>query len=132
MSHFLSNLEELLPIPDLQQVLAAPIRKLKHLGLLERLLQSSELTSRKPVAGPCVVALPRRFCAVVSLAHLHLGGLLCFQTAAWLTETTSLSEEFGQHMSEPVALKALLLHHRQLGNLSSCECNRSYEDKDAF
>lgn len=47
-----------------------------------------------------------------------------FQTAAWLTETTSLSEEFAQHVSEPVALKALLLHHRQLGNLSSCECNR--------
>ncbi|XP_026218634.1 zinc finger protein 883-like [Anabas testudineus] len=41
------------------------------------------------------------------------------QTAAWLTETASVSEEVGQHLSEPFALKTLLLHHRQLGTLSS-------------
>ncbi|XP_054480841.1 zinc finger protein 184-like [Anoplopoma fimbria] len=41
------------------------------------------------------------------------------QTAAWLTETTSVSEEFGQHLSEPFALKSLLLHHRQSGTLST-------------
>ncbi|XP_044042883.1 zinc finger protein 649-like [Siniperca chuatsi] len=41
------------------------------------------------------------------------------QTAAWLTETASVAEEFGQHLSEPFALKTLLLHHRQLGTLSS-------------
>ncbi|XP_028426709.1 zinc finger protein 567-like [Perca flavescens] len=41
------------------------------------------------------------------------------QTAAWLTETTSVSEELGQHLSEPFALKTLLLHHRQSGTLSS-------------
>ncbi|KAI3366755.1 hypothetical protein L3Q82_009421, partial [Scortum barcoo] len=41
------------------------------------------------------------------------------QTAAWITETTSVAEEFGQHLSEPFALKTLLLHHRQLGTLSS-------------
>ncbi|XP_059182061.1 zinc finger and SCAN domain-containing protein 30-like [Centropristis striata] len=40
------------------------------------------------------------------------------QTVAWLTET-SVSEEFGLHLSEPFALKTLLLHHRQLGTLSS-------------
>uniref|UniRef100_UPI0037E8768D putative zinc finger protein 286B n=1 Tax=Semicossyphus pulcher TaxID=241346 RepID=UPI0037E8768D len=41
------------------------------------------------------------------------------QTAALLTETVYLAEEFGQHLSEPFALKTLLLHHRQLGTLSS-------------
>ncbi|KAM6895952.1 uncharacterized protein PEZ65_021087 [Lycodopsis pacificus] len=41
------------------------------------------------------------------------------QTAAWLTETTSVSEEFGQNLSEPFGLKSLLLHHRQLGSLST-------------
>ncbi|XP_068443165.1 zinc finger protein ZFP2-like [Clinocottus analis] len=41
------------------------------------------------------------------------------QTAAWLTETTSLSEEFGQNLSEPFALKSLLLHHKELGTLST-------------
>nr|XP_046235101.1 zinc finger protein 2-like isoform X2 [Scatophagus argus] len=41
------------------------------------------------------------------------------QTAAWLTDTTSVSEELGQHLCEPFALKTLLLHHRQLGTLSS-------------
>ncbi|KAM9334994.1 uncharacterized protein ABDE67_021529 [Symphorus nematophorus] len=41
------------------------------------------------------------------------------QTAAWLTETTSLLEEFGLHLSEPFALKTLLLHHGQFGTLSS-------------
>ncbi|XP_033470368.2 uncharacterized protein LOC117249090 [Epinephelus lanceolatus] len=41
------------------------------------------------------------------------------QTAAWLTETTSVSEQFGLHLSKPFALKTLLLHHRQLGTLSS-------------
>ncbi|XP_076578998.1 uncharacterized protein LOC143315272 [Chaetodon auriga] len=41
------------------------------------------------------------------------------QTAAWLTETTSVSEEFGHYLSEPFALETLLLHHRQLGTLSS-------------
>ncbi|XP_071358903.1 histone-lysine N-methyltransferase PRDM9-like isoform X1 [Trachinotus anak] len=41
------------------------------------------------------------------------------QTAAWLTDTTSVSEEFGQHLSEPLSMKTLLLHHRQLGTLGS-------------
>ncbi|XP_070785407.1 zinc finger protein ZFMSA12A-like [Enoplosus armatus] len=41
------------------------------------------------------------------------------QTAAWLTETSSVAEDFGQHLSEPLALKTLLLHHRQSGTLSS-------------
>ncbi|XP_032360687.1 zinc finger protein ZFMSA12A isoform X1 [Etheostoma spectabile] len=41
------------------------------------------------------------------------------QTAAWLTETTPVSEELGQHLSEPFALKTLLLHHRESGTLSS-------------
>ncbi|XP_029901965.1 zinc finger protein 260-like isoform X2 [Myripristis murdjan] len=41
------------------------------------------------------------------------------QTAAWLTETTAVAEEFGQHLSEPFALKTLLLYHRQLGTLST-------------
>ncbi|XP_049423281.1 zinc finger protein 436-like [Epinephelus fuscoguttatus] len=41
------------------------------------------------------------------------------QTAAWLTETTSVSEQFGLHLSKPFALQTLLLHHRQLGTLSS-------------
>ncbi|KAM7378244.1 hypothetical protein PAMA_013235 [Pampus argenteus] len=67
MSEFLSRLEQLLPIPDLQQ------------------------------------------------------------TTAWLTET-SVTEEFGLHLSEPLALKTLLLHHRQFGTLSSGEFNREDED----
>ncbi|XP_041820143.1 zinc finger protein 773-like isoform X2 [Chelmon rostratus] len=41
------------------------------------------------------------------------------QAAALLTETTPVLEEFGQHLSEPFALETLLLHHRQLGTLSS-------------
>ncbi|XP_042367361.1 zinc finger protein 304-like [Plectropomus leopardus] len=41
------------------------------------------------------------------------------QTAAWLTEMTSVSEEFGLHLSEPFALKTLLLQHRQMGTLNS-------------
>ncbi|XP_045927645.1 zinc finger protein 432-like isoform X1 [Micropterus dolomieu] len=41
------------------------------------------------------------------------------QTAAWLTETTSVGDEFGLHLSEPFALKTLLLHHIKLGTLSS-------------
>ncbi|XP_029317628.1 LOW QUALITY PROTEIN: zinc finger protein ZFMSA12A-like [Cottoperca gobio] len=49
------------------------------------------------------------------------------QTAAWLTETTSASEEFGQHLYEPFAMKTLLLHHRQLGTLSSAPAS-SEED----
>ncbi|KAF3859179.1 hypothetical protein F7725_021578 [Dissostichus mawsoni] len=60
VSDFLSRLEQLLPVPDLQQV-----------------------------------------------------------TAAWLTETTSVSKEFGQHLSNPLALNTLLLHHRQMGTLGS-------------
>ncbi|XP_067346695.1 zinc finger protein 84-like isoform X2 [Channa argus] len=40
------------------------------------------------------------------------------RTAAWLTET-SVSEEIRLHLSESIALKTLLLHHRQLGTLSS-------------
>ncbi|CAK6961410.1 zinc finger protein 883-like [Scomber scombrus] len=43
------------------------------------------------------------------------------QTAAWLSETTLAAKEFGLQLSEPFALKTLLLHHRQLGNLSSDE-----------
>lgn len=49
------------------------------------------------------------------------------QTAAWLTETTSVSEEFGQHLSEPFALKTLLLHHRRSGTLSFSKFNRKDE-----
>ena len=30
-----------------------------------------------------------------------------------------MSGDIGQHLSEPFALKTLLLHHRQLGTLSS-------------
>ncbi|KAK5848845.1 hypothetical protein PBY51_008533 [Eleginops maclovinus] len=41
------------------------------------------------------------------------------QTAAWLTETTSVSKEFGQYLSEPFAMNTLLLHHRQMGTLGS-------------
>ncbi|XP_030006801.1 zinc finger protein 436-like [Sphaeramia orbicularis] len=41
------------------------------------------------------------------------------QTAAWLSETSSFSEDFGLHLSQPFALKTLLLHHQQLGTLSS-------------
>ncbi|XP_076015055.1 uncharacterized protein LOC143007546 isoform X2 [Genypterus blacodes] len=41
------------------------------------------------------------------------------QTAAWLAETTCVEEEFGLHLSEPFALKSLLLHHRQVHTLST-------------
>ncbi|TKS90855.1 Zinc finger protein ZFMSA12A [Collichthys lucidus] len=41
------------------------------------------------------------------------------QTAAWLTETTSVLEGFEQHLSEPFALKTLLIHHGQSGTLGS-------------
>lgn len=55
---------------------------------------------------------------------LHCGDpLSASQTAAWLTETTSVSEEFGANLSEPFALKSLLLHHRQLGTLSAGKLN---------
>lgn len=47
------------------------------------------------------------------------------QTAAWFTETTSVSEEVRQHVCKPTALKSLLLHHRHLGTLSSGEFNRN-------
>lgn len=60
---------------------------------------------------------------VVLFSNLHLGVSCVFQTAAWLTETTSLSEEFERCLSEPLALKTLLLHHCQLGNLSASELN---------
>lgn len=79
---FLSKLEQLLPIPDLQQVLRL------HLTLV-----------------------PIGYCKNDHRAT-------CFQTAAWLTATPSLSEELGQHLCEPSALKTLLLHHRQMENLS--------------
>ncbi|XP_072233723.1 uncharacterized protein [Leuresthes tenuis] len=48
------------------------------------------------------------------------------QTTAWLTET-SASEEFGQYLSNPFALKTLLHHHRELKTLSSVQLN-SEED----
>ncbi|TMS03090.1 hypothetical protein E3U43_021070 [Larimichthys crocea] len=38
------------------------------------------------------------------------------QTAAWLTETTSVLEGFEQHLSEPFALKTLLIHHWTVGD----------------
>ncbi|CAJ1054869.1 zinc finger protein 2 homolog [Xyrichtys novacula] len=41
------------------------------------------------------------------------------QTAAWLSSTDCVAEEFGLHLSEPSAIKTLLFHHRQLGTLSS-------------
>ncbi|KAM9705407.1 uncharacterized protein ACNS7B_001665 isoform 2-T2 [Menidia menidia] len=44
------------------------------------------------------------------------------QTTAWLTET-SLSEGFGQYLSNPFALKTLLLHHREFKTLSSESSN---------
>uniref|UniRef100_A0A3Q2PY31 Zinc finger protein 578-like n=1 Tax=Fundulus heteroclitus TaxID=8078 RepID=A0A3Q2PY31_FUNHE len=40
------------------------------------------------------------------------------QTANWLNES-SASEDLGLHLSEPFPLKTLLLHHRELGTLSS-------------
>ncbi|XP_047431011.1 zinc finger protein 436-like isoform X2 [Mugil cephalus] len=40
------------------------------------------------------------------------------QTTDWLVET-SASEDFGRHLSESFPLKTLLLHHKQLGTLSS-------------
>ncbi|KAM6962291.1 uncharacterized protein LKV04_021126 isoform 1-T1 [Tautogolabrus adspersus] len=49
------------------------------------------------------------------------------QTAAWLTETDYVAEEFDQHLSEPFAVKTLLLHHRHLGTLSS-DSSSSEED----
>uniref|UniRef100_A0A3Q2TNP2 Zinc finger protein 578-like n=1 Tax=Fundulus heteroclitus TaxID=8078 RepID=A0A3Q2TNP2_FUNHE len=42
------------------------------------------------------------------------------QTANWLNES-SASEDLGLHLSEPFPLKTLLLHHRELGTLSSGE-----------
>ncbi|KAM3587788.1 uncharacterized protein V6R79_013888 [Siganus canaliculatus] len=39
------------------------------------------------------------------------------QTAAWLSEATSVSKELEQHLSEHFALKSLLSHHRQLETL---------------
>ncbi|XP_028305318.1 zinc finger protein 583-like [Gouania willdenowi] len=42
------------------------------------------------------------------------------QTAAWIDET-SVSEDFKQHLSEPFALKTLLLHHNQPGILNSVD-----------
>lgn len=62
---------------------------------------------------------------IVSPADLHLCGLFSVsQTAAGLTDTALVSEELGQHLSEPCTLKNLLLHHRQLGTLSTGEFNR--------
>ncbi|KAM8908635.1 uncharacterized protein AB9W97_005877 isoform 2-T2 [Spinachia spinachia] len=46
------------------------------------------------------------------------------QTAAWLSDTTSVSEEFGANLSDPFALKSLLLHHRKLGTLSTAPSSR--------
>lgn len=44
--------------------------------------------------------------------------LVVLQTTVWLSGT-SASEEFKHHLTEPLALKTLLLHHRELGTLSS-------------
>ncbi|KAG7277667.1 hypothetical protein CRUP_025352 [Coryphaenoides rupestris] len=41
------------------------------------------------------------------------------QTAAWLSDGPSVEEEFSRSLSDAAALKTLLLHHRQLGALSS-------------
>ncbi|KAG8005629.1 Zinc finger protein ZFMSA12A [Nibea albiflora] len=41
------------------------------------------------------------------------------QTAAWLSETTSVLEGLEQHLSEPFALKTLLIYHGQSGTLGS-------------
>lgn len=62
---------------------------------------------------------------VVLHANIQFG-FPVFQTAAWLTETSSTSEDLGQHLSDPFALTALLAHHRQLENLSSGEFNRIF------
>lgn len=43
---------------------------------------------------------------------------MVLQTTVWLCET-STSEEFQQHLSELLDLKTLLVHHRELGTLSS-------------
>lgn len=64
-----------------------------------------------------------KYCFRCQLAYL-CSYFFVSQTAAWLTETTSVSEEVRQHLFEPTALKTLLLHHRQLGTLSSGEFNR--------
>ncbi|XP_017270249.1 zinc finger protein 615-like [Kryptolebias marmoratus] len=48
------------------------------------------------------------------------------QTTVWLSETFA-SEEFKHHLSEPLALKTLLVHHRELGTLSST-CSSNEED----
>ncbi|XP_028255775.1 zinc finger protein 436-like isoform X3 [Parambassis ranga] len=59
---------------------------------------------------------------LVSVFLLRLDQLLPIpelkQTAAWLADM-SVSADFGHHLSEPSALKTLLLHHKQQGNLSS-------------
>lgn len=47
------------------------------------------------------------------------------QTTVWLSET-SASEEFKHDLSEPSALKTLLVHHRELGTL------RSGKNRDFF
>uniref|UniRef100_A0AAQ4NYK1 C2H2-type domain-containing protein n=2 Tax=Gasterosteus aculeatus TaxID=69293 RepID=A0AAQ4NYK1_GASAC len=94
VSEFLSRLEQLLLSPDLQQV-----------------------------TFQCACALESihmQYEYFFPFTKLHCGDLLsASQTAAWLTETTSVSEEFGANLSEPFALKSLLLHHRQLGTLSA-------------
>ncbi|TNM91335.1 hypothetical protein fugu_019715 [Takifugu bimaculatus] len=50
------------------------------------------------------------------------------QTAAWLSETPLMSEVFGRHLSEPSALKTLLLHHRQMENISSAASSGSDDE----
>uniref|UniRef100_A0A3Q2QYD3 Zinc finger protein 578-like n=1 Tax=Fundulus heteroclitus TaxID=8078 RepID=A0A3Q2QYD3_FUNHE len=55
---------------------------------------------------------------VQNILNFPLEKELFFQTANWLNES-SASEDLGLHLSEPFPLKTLLLHHRELGTLSS-------------
>ncbi|XP_047245127.1 zinc finger and SCAN domain-containing protein 2-like [Girardinichthys multiradiatus] len=67
-------------------------------------------------------AFNQRVQQLVSLLLTRLEQLLPIpdlqQTANWLNES-SASEDLGHHLSEPFSLKTLLLHHRELGTLSS-------------
>ena len=107
VSDFLSRLEQLLPIPDLPQVATL---------------------MRSP--GSCLFEL-YEYVSSASAANLLLP---VSQTAAWLTETAAVSEDFEHNLSDPFGLKTLLLHHRELGTISSGELDgaggeNSYETR---
>lgn len=58
------------------------------------------------------------------LGRFYVLFFMSSQTSAWLTEMTSVAEDLGQNLSEPFALKSLLLHHRQLGTIGTGGFNR--------